>query len=80
MRLHETVKDMISKDYKERLRAEYQQLCIRCDDLKSIIDAALSGERVDLNCPIELLMKQECTMEMYLDILQQRMDLEDISF
>lgn len=43
MELKETVEMMLSDDYKERFRAEYNQLDIRCNKLRSMLKRWDSG-------------------------------------
>jgi hypothetical protein len=40
MVLSETINGMVSEDYKERFIAEYQQLSIRHDGLKKMLDSS----------------------------------------
>ena len=44
MELNETIDMMISKDYKERFKAEYYQLKIRYEKLKKMVDKWDKGE------------------------------------
>lgn len=79
MELIDTCKLMISKNYKDRFRAEYYQTKIRYEKLHSIIikyDANMLDFK--LNCPIELLKKQCSIMGEYLYRLEMRAEIEDI--
>lgn len=93
MELHDTVKLMRSNDYKERFVAEYWQLKIRYEKLKSFntkIEAAqeMSGhccsaiERVPAepkhDCPAHMLKHQQHIMGEYLHILEVRAEIENI--
>lgn len=77
--LKDTVNDMLSNDYKERFRAEYQQLRIRIEKLgKTILDYQYGSLPFQPACPIELLQKQLAAMEEYLIILVERASIEEI--
>ena len=88
--LDETVDGMLSKDYKERFKAEYQQTKIRYERLKSFnakIEAAHrtachdSAKKVEMpahDCPMELLREQQGIMGSYLHILEVRAIIEEI--
>lgn len=93
MELHDTIKLMRSNDYKERFVAEYWQLKIRYEKLKSFntkIEAAqeMSGhccsaiERVPTepkhDCPADMLRHQQHIMGEYLHILEVRAEIENI--
>lgn len=78
MDLQETVRDMLSKDYRERFKAEYQQLAIRCDRLKQFLLKIESDETVKHDCPESLLRAQYYTMCEYLHLLEQRSTIEHI--
>lgn len=70
-RLEKTISDMLSKDPKKRLKAEYQQLLIRYQKLCSIIKKA-EHEKDKHNFNIFLLKEQRDIMRKYLDILVAR--------
>lgn len=79
----ETLKDtadiMLSDDYKERFRAEYHQLKIRYKKLCKFNKAYEDGElEFRPNCSLELLRRQERTMEDYLKILEMRAKIEKV--
>lgn len=80
MELQDTINDMISSSYKERLRAEYNQLKIRAEKLRSFL---LKWDRGELNftpsCSKEILTDQLEYMIAYLTVLQERLIIEDIS-
>lgn len=82
--LKETIDLMISDDYRDRFKAEYQQTKIRYEKLKNIcnrIEAANAGLNVALpehNCPYWLLQEQQRNMGEYLHTLEQRALVEGI--
>lgn len=84
-----TVKGMLSTDYKERFKAEYQQTKIRYEKLKAFcnrIEAAMrtcpgDTKRVAMpehDCPLELLRDQQRAMGEYLHCLEIRAVIEGI--
>ena len=92
--LGETVEGMLSPDYRERFKAEYAQLKIRHEKLKTFnnkIEAARrtrycpidSDERVTVempkhDCPDDLLREQQNIMGEYLRVLEVRAVIEGI--
>lgn len=78
--LKDTVEGMLSGSYKERFKAEYQQLVIRQHKLAVFLDKYASGE-LDFtpSCPYEMLLRQKFVMDMYKGILEQRALIEGIS-
>lgn len=75
MTLEDTADDMLSSDYMDRFRAEYNQLSIRIKRLEKI----LNGERsVVINCPYTLIREQLRAMKNYLNCLKQRAQFENI--
>lgn len=85
-----TVAGMLSPDYKERFKAEYQQTKIRYEKLKAFnarIEAAQltrdmksQCDEPKHDCPAYLLRDQEETMGRYLHILEIRAVIEGIEF
>ena len=76
MTLESTVDDMLSKNYKDRFRAEFKQLSIRIKRLEKI----LNGERsFVINCPYTLVGEQLRAMKTYLNCLKQRAKYENIN-
>ena len=81
---HATVEGMISADYRERFKAEYQQTKIRYERLKAFnakIEAAKMTENVETpkhDCPDNLLRAQQSAMGEYLHILEIRAVIEGI--
>ncbi len=84
-----TVKGMLSPDYKERFKAEYQQTKIRYEKLKAFcnrIEAAMrtcpgDPKRVEMpahDCPFDLLRDQQRAMGEYLHCLEIRAVIEGI--
>lgn len=79
MELKDTTKLMISKDYKDRFKAEYLQLKIRYNKLLSMLEKWDSGELTFTpTCPREIYNKQTNAMYDYLDVLEERAKLEGI--
>ena len=80
MKLIDTVDLMTSDDYKDRFMAEYYQVKIRYQKLKSILDKYEEGTLdFEPSCSISLLMIQRDIMEDYLNVLQDRAITENIS-
>lgn len=77
--LRETIDMMNSSDFKDRVKAEYHQLVIRCKKLEDMCKKYAAGE-LDFkpNCPLELLQKQLDHMQGYKEILEIRADIEGI--
>lgn len=79
MILNDTVEQMNSKEYKERLIAEYLQLKIRTEGLASMLKqyslGTLSFKPV---CTYALLNAQLKSMNRYAEFLEQRAKLESI--
>ena len=80
MELVDTIDLMTSDDYKDRFMAEYYQVKIRYKKLKSILDKYEDGTLdFELSWSISLLMIQREIMEDYLNVLQDRAIVENIS-
>lgn len=80
MELIDTVDLMTSDDYKDRFMAEYYQVKIRYQKIKSILDKYEEGTLdFEPSCSISLLMIQREIMEDYLNVLQDRAITENIS-
>ena len=78
--LGRTVTGMLSPDYKERFKAEYDQLKIRFEKLAVMLDKWERGTlEFEPSCPFELLKRQLEVMEEYLDILGDRADIEKVA-
>lgn len=79
MALEETIDYMLSKDYKYRFIAEYEQTRIRLEKLESMLDKYAEGKLdFEPDCPISLLMKQADCMKEYLNVLKERAKIERI--
>lgn len=80
MTLIDTIPLMTSEDYKNRFRAEYWQLKIRVEKLKTMLEKCHAGT---LNftpaCSLGLLLEQRIYMEHYLTLLERRAGIEEIS-
>ena len=87
--LQETVDLMISKDYKERFKAEYYQTKFRYEKLKAFNNKIEASERtmyentkkVEMpahDCPSEMLRHQQSIMGEYLHLLEVRAVIEGI--
>lgn len=78
--LKDTVELMTSEDYKERFKAEYYQLKIRYEKLKVMLDKWDNGELdFEPTCPREIYDKQIEGMEIYLDVLKDRAEIEGVN-
>lgn len=81
---HKTVEGMLSEDYKERFKAEYQQTKIRWERLKAF-NAKILASKINVeteepkhDCPDGLLLDKEKTMRKYLDTLELRAVIEGV--
>lgn len=80
MELKDTVKLMNSENYQDRFKAEYLQVKIRYDKLKSMVDKWDKGElNFEPTCPRIAYDIQLQIMEDYINILKMRARLEDIN-
>ena len=79
MILAETVNFMVSTDYKERFIAEYQQLVIRYNGLKTMLE---KWDKNDLaftpTCPRSTYDLQIAAMTDYIAVLEARAVMEGI--
>lgn len=79
MKLNETIKGMTSDDYKERFKAEYNQLVIRYDKLNDVIKKYCNGTLgFALSCDLCTLLEQRMIMKNYIRILYLRASKEGI--
>lgn len=79
MKLQEMEDLMNSDDYKDRFKAEYHQLKMRVDKLEFMIDRYEKGTLgFTPSCDIRILINQLFCMKLYMDILQDRADIEGI--
>ena len=76
--LENTVELMCSKNYKDRFKAEYQQLAIRHDKLMHMV---LNWDNLDFTptVPKSIYERQLKAMREYFDILGERAKLEGIT-
>lgn len=79
MELSETVEMMLSSDYKERFKAEYNQLVIRYNKLKAMLTKWDNG-RLEFTptCNRGILNFQIRAMADYIAILETRAQIEGI--
>lgn len=79
MELKDTVDTMLNADYKERFKAEYHQLKIRCEKLHAMIIKYEAGT-LDFkpDCPLALLKNQHTAMRAYLYDLAVRAEIENV--
>ena len=79
MDLKETIRMMLSADYKERFIAEYTQLTVRMEGLSSVIDGYINGT-LDFtpSCSLTLLKLQYHAMRTYRDVLKSRAKIQNI--
>lgn len=74
-----TILPMMSTDYKERFKAEYNQVCIRARRLKQMLQDWEAGRLTfKPNCPKDLLIRQLEVMVEYSAILEERALLEGV--
>lgn len=79
MELKDTINDMTSSDYKERFKAEYQQLKVRHDKLDTMTAKYQAGTlEFEPTCPLTLLLEQQEYMFRYLRCLKVRAEYEGI--
>ena len=79
MKLSETVEMMNSTDYKERFKAEYNQLAIRYKGLKTMLDNWDNGTlKFEPTCSRSTYNMQIKAMTDYLAVLEARAVMEGI--
>lgn len=79
MELKDTVEMMNSADYKERFKAEYNQLAIRYKGLKSMLDKWDNGTlQFKPTCPRSTYNMQIKAMVDYLAVLEARGVMENV--
>ena len=77
--LSQTIDMMTSSDYKERFRAEYAQVCIRYQKLKSMLEKWDAGNlNFHPTCPRSTYNIQIKAMTDYIAILEARAVMENI--
>lgn len=77
MELNDTIELMNSRDFKDRMRAEYWQTRIRYDKLYAMI-IKLEAGKLDFqpNCSLDILNRQAAHMGSYLKDLEIRAEIE----
>lgn len=77
--LSQTIDMMTSSDYKEQFRAEYAQVCIRYQKLKSMLEKWDAGNlNFHPTCPRSTYNIQIKAMTDYIAILEARAVMENI--
>lgn len=77
--LRDTIEMMNSKDYKERFKAEYYQVVIRYQKLKSMLDKWDNGHCSFMpTCPRSTYNMQITAMTDYIAILEARAVMEGV--
>lgn len=80
MELKDTVKLMLSADFKERFQAEYAQDKNRTEGLEKMLKAYKAGTLpFKPKCSYELLYEQLVYMKAKLKVLEKRSEFEDIN-
>lgn len=74
MKLEDTIQDMLSDDPIDRLKAEYNQLDIRINRLKEVLDEYPE----DCNIPYQVLHQQLHCMKEYRNYLINRLQIAGI--
>lgn len=78
--LKDTIPMMISDDYKERFKAEYNQVLIRYQKLKTMLHNWDSNSlNFEPTCPRSLYDLQIQSMQEYLTVLEARACIEEIT-
>ena len=79
MKLAETVETMNSENYKERFKAEYNQLAIRFNGLKGMLEKWDNGTLTfSPTCPRSTYNMQISAMADYLAVLEARAVMEGV--
>ncbi len=80
MKLKDTVELMLSDDFRDRLKAEYEQLNIRIQKLEAAIEH-WTRDKNKLNRPVylPLLRRQMHHMKAYRKVLSERMWLIELN-
>ena len=80
MELKDTIEMMNSPDYKERFKAEYQQLKFRYEKLDAMTVKYEAGTlNFTPSCSLELLKEQKKHMGCYLRCLKIRAEIEGVA-
>lgn len=77
--LKDTIEMMNSSDYKERFKAEYQQVVIRYKKLAAMLEKWDAGElNFEPTCPRSTYNMQIKAMTDYIVVLEARAVMEDV--
>lgn len=77
--LKDTIEMMNSSDYKERFKAEYQQVVIRYKKLAEMLEKWDAGElNFEPTCPRSTYNMQIKAMTDYIAVLEARAVMEDV--
>lgn len=78
--LKDTIEMMSSEDYKERFKAEYYQVVIRYQKLKSMLDK-WDGDQLEFipTCPRSTYNMQITAMTNYIAVLEARAVMEGVA-
>lgn len=77
--LKDTIEMMNSSDYKERFKAEYQQVVIRYKKLSAMLERWDAGElNFEPTCPRSTYNMQIKAMTDYIAVLEARAVMEDV--
>ena len=77
--LRDTIEMMNSEDYKERFKAEYYQVVIRYQKLKSMLDKWDNGQlEFTPTCPRSTYNMQITAMTDYIAVLEARAVMEGV--
>lgn len=80
MELTDTAELMASTDYKDRFKAEYRQVAIRCEKLNAMLERwDKGGLNFTPTCPRSLYELQVRAMEDYIAVLQARAVIEGVA-
>ena len=78
-KLRDTIEMMNSEDYKERFKAEYYQVVIRYQKLKSMLDKWDNDQlEVTPTCPQSTYNMQIVAMTDYIAVLEERAVMEGV--
>ena len=79
MELKDTIEMMQSSDYKERFKAEYEQLRIRINGLEKMLEKYKNDAlNFTPSCSYDLLNGQLKSMKLYSSYLEERAEIEKI--
>ena len=79
-RLEATIDNMVSADYKQRFKAEYDQLVIRMTGLRTMMEGYKNGTLpFKPMCDYAILQEQATAMFVYATALEERARIEGIS-